>query len=86
MLEKYRVCRSGMIFIAPNGHEHSLTCDAKSGLPLIERPNRPYVLLLGGRAKHKDVQVIPDEAKALVAPGAERTSAYINPKELSYLA
>jgi glycosyltransferase involved in cell wall biosynthesis len=72
MLVKYGVCRREKIFIAPNGHEHALRWDAsKAEIPLLEALKRPYVLLLGSNAKHKNVQVILDQAQALDAAGID---------------
>jgi glycosyltransferase involved in cell wall biosynthesis len=73
MLVKYRVCREEKIFIAPNGHEHALRWDpgrAKASL-VNALKRRPYVLLLGSRAKHKNVDVILDQAQGLDAAGID---------------
>ena len=72
MLVKYGVCGSEKIFIAPNGHEHALRWDAsRAELPLIKVLKRPYVLLLGSRAKHKNVQVVLEQAQGLDAAGID---------------
>lgn len=72
MLEKYGVCRGDKIFIAPNGHEHVLRWDAtRARLPLLDRLERPYVLLLGSRAKHKNIDVVLDQARALDQAGID---------------
>lgn len=72
MLVKYGVCRSEKIFIAPNGHEHVLRWDAtRAQLPAFRRPNRPFVLLLGSRAKHKNIDVILNQAQALDEAGID---------------
>jgi glycosyltransferase involved in cell wall biosynthesis len=84
MLVKYGVCRQEKIFIAPNGHEHVLRWDAKRArLPMIGELTRPFVLLLGSSAKHKNVDIILDQSEALdragidivVAGGASRIFA-----------
>jgi len=84
MLVKYGVCRQEKIFIAPNGHEHVLRWNAKQArLPLIATLERPYVLLLGSSAKHKNVDIVIKESQALdeagidvvVAGGASRIFA-----------
>ena len=68
MLVKYRVCRPEKIFIAPNGHEHVLTWKgSRARIPLLDHLTRPFVLLLGSTAKHKNVDVILDQAAALDA-------------------
>jgi glycosyltransferase involved in cell wall biosynthesis len=72
MLVKYGVCRRDKIFIAPNGHEHVLRWDAKRArLPLIGSLKRPYVLLLGSRAKHKNIDVVLEQAQALDHAGID---------------
>jgi glycosyltransferase involved in cell wall biosynthesis len=72
MLVKYGICRREKIFIAANGHEHALRWDAKRAkIPLLKALNRPYVLLLGSSAKHKNVQVILDQAQPLDQAGID---------------
>jgi|SRR5664280_108202 len=72
MLVKYGICRSEKIFIASNGHEHALRWDARrSELPLLKTLERPYVLLLGSSAKHKNVHVILDQAQGLDEAGID---------------
>jgi glycosyltransferase involved in cell wall biosynthesis len=72
MLVKYGVCRREKIFIAPNGHEHALRWDAsRAQIPLINALKRPYVLLLGSSAKHKNVDVILKQAQGLDAAGID---------------
>jgi glycosyltransferase involved in cell wall biosynthesis len=72
MLVKYGICRPEKIFIAPNGHEHALRWDAKrANNPLIGALKRPYVLLLGSRAKHKNIDVILGQARGLDEAGID---------------
>jgi glycosyltransferase involved in cell wall biosynthesis len=72
MLVKYGVCQREKIFIAPNGHEHALRWDAsRARIPLISALQRPYVLLLGSTAKHKNVDVVLDQAQGLDASGID---------------
>jgi glycosyltransferase involved in cell wall biosynthesis len=72
MLVKYGICRREKIFIAPNGHEHALRWDAKRAeIPLLKVLKRPYVLLLGSSAKHKNVHVILEQARGLDAVGID---------------
>lgn len=72
MLVKHGVCRPEKIFIAPNGHEHVLRWDAsKARIPLLNAVQRPYVLLLGSVAKHKNVEVILKQAPGLDAAGID---------------
>ena len=71
-LIRYGVCREDKLFIAPNGHEHALRWDAtRSRNPLIRALKRPYVMLLGSRAKHKNVDVILKQAQGLDAAGID---------------
>jgi glycosyltransferase involved in cell wall biosynthesis len=88
MLVNYGVCRRDKIFIVPNGHEHALRWDAKRArLPLIDQLKRPYVLLLGSNAKHKNVNIVLAQAQALdeagidvvIAGGASSIFAAIGP-------
>jgi hypothetical protein len=48
---------------APNGHEQALRWGAsRAEVPLLKVLKRPYVLLLGSSAKHKNVDVILEQA------------------------
>jgi YD repeat-containing protein len=69
MLVKYGVCRREQIFIAPNGHEHALRWNASRARTEIHNLKRPYVLLLGSTAKHKNIDVILQQAEKLEAAG-----------------
>src|SRR3984893_14709034 len=72
MLVKYGVCRREKIFIAPNCHEHALRWDAsRAEIPFLDALRRPYVLLLGSIAKHKNVDVVLKQAQALDAAGID---------------
>jgi glycosyltransferase involved in cell wall biosynthesis len=72
MLVKYGVCQREKIFIAPNGHEHALRWDAsRARIPLLSTLQRPYVLLLGSIAKHKNVDVVLEQAQGLDAAGID---------------
>jgi glycosyltransferase involved in cell wall biosynthesis len=72
MLVKYGVCQREKIFIAPNGHEHALRWDAsRARIPLLSALDRPYVLLLGSIAKHKNVSVVLKQAEGLDAAGID---------------
>jgi glycosyltransferase involved in cell wall biosynthesis len=72
MLVKYGVSRAEKIFIAPNGHEHVLRWDARQAKSqLIKTLSRPYVLLLGSNAKHKNISVILEQAQELDTAGIE---------------
>ena len=72
MLATYGVCARNKIFIAPNGHEHVLRWDSRlAKLPFLAGVKRPYVLLLGSRAKHKNIQVVLQNAAALDQQGLD---------------
>jgi glycosyltransferase involved in cell wall biosynthesis len=72
MLVKYGVCSREKIFIAPNGHEHALRWDAgRARIPILKALKRPYVLLLGSSAKHKNVGVIFGQAEQLDEAGID---------------
>jgi len=71
MLVKYGVCRREQIFIAPNGHEHALRWNASRARTEIHNFKRPYVLLLGSTAKHKNIDVILQQAERLEAAGID---------------
>lgn len=72
MLVKYGVCRREQIFIAPNGHEHALRWDAsRAKIALINELKRPYILLLGSKAKHKNIDVVIEQAEGLDAAGID---------------
>ena len=72
MLVKYGVCHREKIFIAPNGHEHVLRWDAsQANLPLLKALKRPYILLLGSTAKHKNVDMILRQAQAFDEAGID---------------
>jgi glycosyltransferase involved in cell wall biosynthesis len=72
MLVKYDVCRQEKIFIAANGHEHALKWDAgRANAHLLKALTRPYVLLLGSRAKHKNIEVVLRQAEGLDGAGID---------------
>lgn len=72
MLVKYGICHSDKIFIAPNGHEHALRWDAaRARIALVGSLSRPYVLLLGSGAKHKNVNIILKQAEGLDLAGID---------------
>jgi glycosyltransferase involved in cell wall biosynthesis len=72
MMVRFGVCRSEKIFIAPNGHEHVLRWDARrADLSLIRTLKRPYIFLLGSTARHKNIDVILNQAAALDEAGID---------------
>jgi glycosyltransferase involved in cell wall biosynthesis len=72
MLVRYGIAREEKIFIAANGYEHVLRWDAKRAqLPLLVTLKRPYILLLGSSAKHKNVGIILEQAQAFDEAGID---------------
>ncbi|MBR0963726.1 glycosyltransferase family 4 protein [Bradyrhizobium diazoefficiens] len=72
MLVRHGVCRREKIFIAPNGHEHALRWDARRAtLPLLNALHRPFALLLGSRAKHKNIDIVLEQAHELDLAGID---------------
>jgi glycosyltransferase involved in cell wall biosynthesis len=58
--------------ILPNGHEHALRWDAAAAGVFREKPQiRPFVLILGSRAWHKNIALILGLAERLDALGVE---------------
>ena len=71
-LVRFRVCRAEKIFIAQNGHEHALRWNAaRAKHQLIGALSRPYVMVLGSRAKHKNIDIILKQAQGLDAAGID---------------
>lgn len=72
MLVEHGIAAADKIFVAPNGHEHVLRWDARRGnRALLERSHRPYVLLLGSRAPHKNIGTVLAAAPALNEGGID---------------
>jgi glycosyltransferase involved in cell wall biosynthesis len=72
MLVAHGVCGREKIFIAPNGHEHALRWDASRARVNVIRPHeRPYVLLLGSSAKHKNIEIVLAQSQALDENGID---------------
>ncbi|MCS4094114.1 glycosyltransferase [Rhizobium sp. BK176] len=63
------------IAVLPNGHEHALSWDpGRATLApdlLTSRNHRPYVLVLGSRARHKNVSLLINIASALDQMGVD---------------
>ena len=71
-LVQHGVCRAEKIFIAPNGHEHALRWDAtRASSPVIGALKRPYIMLLGSSAKHKNIDIILKQARGLDEAGID---------------
>ena len=64
--------RAGDIAVLPNGHEHALRWDAGAATVFAHREQeRPFVLLLGSRARHKNAALILGLAAELDALGLD---------------
>jgi glycosyltransferase involved in cell wall biosynthesis len=76
-LARYLPVSTADIAVLPNGHEHALAWDiAKARLApafLAARAvgDRPYVLALGSRARHKNLALLIDIAPSLAASGID---------------
>jgi glycosyltransferase involved in cell wall biosynthesis len=72
MLVKYGICDRSKIFVAPNGHEHALRWDPRrADHRVIASLRRPYVLLIGSQAKHKNISIVLEQAEYLDAAGID---------------
>ena len=68
MLARFGIAPRDKIFVAGNGHEHVRRWNPeRATLPLLKSLRRPYVLLLGSQAKHKNIEVVLAGAQALDA-------------------
>ena len=64
--------RAEDVAVLPNGHEHALRWDAGAATVFDARPQeRPFVLLLGSRARHKNAGLILGLAEALDGLGLD---------------
>jgi glycosyltransferase involved in cell wall biosynthesis len=71
-LVDHKIARAEKIFIAPNGHEHALRWNPDaSDISFPGNLKRPYVLLLGSSAKHKNIDVLVRQAVALDMAGID---------------
>jgi glycosyltransferase involved in cell wall biosynthesis len=59
MLRKHGVSGRRDVHVIPNGHEHALRWDAdKSRLVQQDVLRRPFVFMIGSRARHKNTQIV----------------------------
>lgn len=66
MLVKHGFCAPGKITVIPNGHEHVHRWEpGRSAFALRETRPRPYVFVLGSRARHKNVEILYPIAQEL---------------------
>ena len=82
---QFGVTSRDKIFVAPNGHEHVRRWNPqKATLSLIGLLKRPYVLLLGSRAKHKNIGVVLSRrSKSWTRPASTSWSSGAAPKRFS---
>ncbi|MDB5508026.1 MAG: glycosyl transferase group 1 [Hyphomicrobiales bacterium] len=71
MLAKYLPVRAEDIAVLPNGHEHVREWDPSRSKILEGRRDRPFILLLGSKAKHKNADLILGLADALDSLGLD---------------
>jgi glycosyltransferase involved in cell wall biosynthesis len=65
-LARYLPLTAKDITVLPNGHEHVFRWDAtRSTLSVNDRFERPYVFILGSRARHKNIAMILGLAESL---------------------
>jgi glycosyltransferase involved in cell wall biosynthesis/GT2 family glycosyltransferase len=76
-IAQYLPVRAADIVVLPNGHEHALAWDpalARIGPTVIaarEHSDRGFVLALGSRARHKNLQLLLDVAPEFAAMGLD---------------
>lgn len=72
MLVRFGICEREKIFVLWNGHEHALRWrESRASEQLLKSLPRPFVLLLGSRAKHKNIDIVLRGAPALDAAGID---------------
>lgn len=72
MLVDFRICSPEKITVIPNGHEHTRRWrPGNSAFAAREAHSRPYVLMLGSHALHKNVGIILAIARELDAVGLD---------------
>lgn len=72
MLAAYGIAQPDKTFIAPNGHEHALRWNANAADPaLFVKLARPFVILLGSKARHKNTRIVLGQAAALDRAGID---------------
>ncbi len=71
-LSEHLPIKASAIAVLPNGHEHALQWRSAASTLFRDDPmSRPFVLLLGSRAKHKNADLILGLADALDARGLD---------------
>jgi len=72
MLDEFKLCPLDKITVIPNGHEHvGRWHPERSTYASASFSRRPFVFILGSRARHKNVQILFEIAKELDALGLD---------------
>ena len=74
MIARYLSVRAADIAVLPNGHEHALEWDAalaRAAPSIFAGCGRDFVLVLGSRARHKNLRLVIDAAPELAAMGID---------------
>jgi len=72
MLDAFRLCPIDKITVIPNGHEHVERWQPDRSPYASRLPtSRPFVFVLGSRARHKNVQILFEIAKELDTLGLD---------------
>jgi glycosyltransferase involved in cell wall biosynthesis len=72
MLARHGIAEAGKIVVIPNGHEHVRRWDsarANPGLPIDAE--RPFVLVIGSKARHKNISTVLSISDALDKAGVD---------------
>ena len=89
MLDEFELCPLEKITVIPNGHEHINRWRPERSTYASSLPTRrPFVFVLGSRARHKNVEILFEIAKELDAMGldllvAGASNRYFSPVEQS---
>jgi glycosyltransferase involved in cell wall biosynthesis len=89
MLDEFKLCPLEKITVIPNGHEHINRWRPERSTYASSLPGkRPFVFVLGSRARHKNVEILFEIAKELDAMGldllvAGASNRYFSPVEQS---
>ena len=72
MLDEFKLCPLEKITVIPNGHEHINRWRPERSTYASSLPaRRPFVFVLGSRARHKNVEILFEIAKELDAMGLD---------------
>jgi glycosyltransferase involved in cell wall biosynthesis len=72
MLAKHGIARSDKIVVIPNGHEHVQRWrSARANPDVAIGAKRPFVLVIGSKARHKNISVVLEISKELDEAGVD---------------